>query len=88
VKVPTTLVGCYNSTSSISAKALISGSSVIFGGWCCYSFISRLRETLAKSPWSHRKGSFLSLKLGGRQILGFKSKGLNPRHENKNVEKV
>jgi hypothetical protein len=35
---------------------------------------------MANSPWWHRKGGFSGTKHGGRQLLGFKSKGLNPEH--------
>jgi hypothetical protein len=41
---------------------------------------------LANSPWWHRKGGFSSLKYGGRQILRFKSEGLNPEHERVNTK--
>jgi hypothetical protein len=50
------------------------------GGWKWCGFVSRSQETLANSSWWHRKGGFSSLKHGGRQMLGFKSKGLNCKH--------
>jgi hypothetical protein len=67
-------VGC-SLTSSISSKASISWPSVICGrAWVDGS-------VAANSPWWHHKSGFSSLKHGGRQMLGFKSECLNPKHE-------
>jgi hypothetical protein len=55
-------------------------------GWWWCDFISRSWETLANSPWWHRKGGFSSLKHGVRQMLGFKSEGLNPEHRKINAK--
>jgi hypothetical protein len=51
------------------------------GGWQCCGFVPQSQEMLANSPWWHHKSGFSSLKHGGRQMLGFKSECLNPKHE-------
>jgi hypothetical protein len=56
------------------------------GGWWWCGFVSRSQEMMANSPWWHRKDGFLSMNHDWHQMLGFKSKGLNPEQENINVK--